>query len=285
MLQSAYRPDGRLRLNSMIDLHERLSEFSYGYGVTREVENLLAGTERHATPFLPSLVHEAELGFDVSFRDPGFILLLQFKLGQELQRFRRLDRSQPIPTLAKPFWRFKIDTSAHQFNNLVEFENAGAYVYYVAPRFSDWTAYEHAFQANLVLQKSLILRPSDILRGIQIQGEHNDVHRIVYDKIACYVCSELVELPSVKQGEMLVDINERTSGETLEDQIQRLFECLPTNTSHGIRHAPQWEYRRQLFARSRRNVDARAAIIGMEVWTRGAQLIFVTESASSTTTQ
>ena len=52
----------------MINLHEKLSEFSYGYGVTREVENLLSRAGCHVTPFLPSLVHEAELGFDVSFR-------------------------------------------------------------------------------------------------------------------------------------------------------------------------------------------------------------------------
>jgi uncharacterized protein Ymh len=46
-------------VKKMIDLHERLSEFSYGYGVTREVEALLMSVGLHATPFLPSLLHEA----------------------------------------------------------------------------------------------------------------------------------------------------------------------------------------------------------------------------------
>ena len=197
----------------MINLHERLSEFSYGYGVTREVENLLANAGCHVTPFLPSLVHEAKLGFDVSFKDPGLILMLQFKLGQELQRFRRSNPSQSIPPLTKPFWRFEIDTSARQFNNLVEFENADAHVYYVAPRFSDWVAYEQAFQTSRVLHESLILRPSEILRGIQAQIENTDVHRIVYDETNCYFCSELFKLRSVKQREILENIVERTSDE------------------------------------------------------------------------
>ena len=55
----------------MINLHERLSEFSYGYGVTREMEHRLAAAGVQATPFLPSLLHEATLGFDVAFSGPG----------------------------------------------------------------------------------------------------------------------------------------------------------------------------------------------------------------------
>ncbi len=46
-----------------IDLHERLSEFSYGYGVTREVEALMRAVGLTVTPFMPSLIHEAELNY------------------------------------------------------------------------------------------------------------------------------------------------------------------------------------------------------------------------------
>jgi hypothetical protein len=42
-----------------MDLHDQLSEFSYGYGVTREVERQLASVGLRPTPFLPSLLHEA----------------------------------------------------------------------------------------------------------------------------------------------------------------------------------------------------------------------------------
>jgi hypothetical protein len=68
----------------MIDLHERLSEFSFGYGVTREVEGLLASV---------------------------------VKLGEELSRFHRATPSQSIPFLERPFWRYRIDTTSHQFGS------------------------------------------------------------------------------------------------------------------------------------------------------------------------
>jgi hypothetical protein len=171
----------------MINLHERLSEFSYGYGVTREVERLLAGHGLRATPFLPSLLHEAEFGFDVAFAGPGQVVMLQFKLGQELSRFRRLGPADPIPALAKPFWRYHVDTSGHQFLRLTDYEAEGADVFYVAPRFSSWAAYDLAFHANQVLQRSLLLRPSEIASGA---GGTVGQHRIVYDQLRRYVCSK-----------------------------------------------------------------------------------------------
>ena len=54
-----------IKLDNMINLHERLSEISSGYGVTREVKNLLAPIGLRATPFFPNLRQESELGFDV----------------------------------------------------------------------------------------------------------------------------------------------------------------------------------------------------------------------------
>jgi hypothetical protein len=86
-----------------VDLHERLSEFSYGYGVTREAEAALASVGLRAIPFLPNLLHEAELGFDVGFDRPGAPLLLQFKLGQAMKRFV----PGPGPHLNRPYWRVK----------------------------------------------------------------------------------------------------------------------------------------------------------------------------------
>jgi len=106
----------------MINLHERLSEFSYGFGVTREVQTLLEGIGLQPTPFMPNLLHEEELGFDVGFQDRGRVVVLQFKLGDELRRFHRAKPSQSIPALEHPFWRFAIDTSGHQFQRLTEFE-------------------------------------------------------------------------------------------------------------------------------------------------------------------
>lgn len=128
----------------MINLHERLSEYSYGFGITREVQSLLEGVGLAPTPFLPNLLHEAELGFDVGFKDRGCMVVLQFKLGYQLRRFHRANPTQAIPALDRPFWRYTIDTEGHQFQRLREFESESADTFYVAPRFADWTAYDQA---------------------------------------------------------------------------------------------------------------------------------------------
>jgi hypothetical protein len=85
----------------MINLHERLSEFSYGYGITREVEMLLSASGLKAAPFLPSLLHEKKLGFDVAFSSSGVVVMLQFKLGQVLERFRTTPSIPVAPQLKR----------------------------------------------------------------------------------------------------------------------------------------------------------------------------------------
>jgi hypothetical protein len=266
----------------MINLHERLSEFSYGYGVTREVEKLLASVGLRSTPFLPSLVHEEALGFDVGFKDRGRVVVLQFKLGEELRRFHRSDPSQSIPFLSRPFWRFQVDTGAHQFQRLMEFEDADADVYYIAPRLSHWATYDLAFQNGEILENSLLLKPSEILRAIRAQSGTVGVHRIVYDRTRRYVCSDPVELHEQTPTEAAREIADRVRRPhiSLEGQISRLFERPRPETGPGA-HAT--ERQRRLFARARRPVDAMAAIVGLEAWSQGAQVFFVTERTEVTT--
>lgn len=259
----------------MIDLHERLSEFSYGYGVSREVEELLASVGLRPTPFLPSLLHEAKLGFDVKFQDLGRVVVLQFKLGEELKRFHRTDPSQSIPTLTRPFWRYKVDTTGHQFRLLEDLEKRHTDVYYVAPRFSSWQEYDKAFQEKNVLENSLILKPSEIARGISQQGAAPGVHRIAYDGWRRYVCSEPVELHEQRPRQIADEIaaSIRNGEHTLEAAVERLFSRPLIDDKRGALDPGR---RDDLFGRARRPVDAMAAAIGIEAWSVGAQVIFVT---------
>lgn len=59
-----------------IELHERLSEFSYRYGVTREGERRLKAAGLSAVPFQPNLIQEASVGFDVAFNIQGMPLMI-----------------------------------------------------------------------------------------------------------------------------------------------------------------------------------------------------------------
>jgi hypothetical protein len=258
----------------MIDLHERLSEFSFGYGVTREVEGLLASVGLHPTPFLPSLLHEGEVGFDVKFEDPGRVVVLQFKLGEELGRFHRATPSQSIPFLARPFWRYRIDTTGHQFQLLVDYESRHSDVYYVAPRFSTWQAYERAFQDRTVLENSLMLKPSEISRGITAQAGLPGIHRVVYDRVTRYVCSDPVELQEQRPLELANEIARkiRATETSLHHQIEHLVSRSVTSDGPGRIDPIR---RERLYERAKRPIDAMAAIVGIEAWSQGAQVLFV----------
>lgn len=261
----------------MINLHERLSEYSYGYGATRETQALLESVGLHPTPFLPNLLHEADLGFDVGFNDRGKVVVLQFKLGHELNRFHRKSPTQPIPLLTRPFWRFDLDTTGHQFQRLEEFEAAGADTFYVAPKFSSWMEFDKAFQSGRILEKSLLQRPSDIAGAITSNGGSPGPHRVVYDRARQHVCSEPTALPSRGAADFAREVaaSIETSGQTLQESLERLTNRSATAVGPG-RLAPG--RRDQIMARFKSKDLGMAAIVGLEAWTQGAQALFVTVS-------
>jgi hypothetical protein len=290
-----------------LDLHDRLSEFSYGYGVTREVELQLASVGLRPIPFLPNLLHEAVLGFDVRFDRPGAALLLQFKLGEALQRFRRNDTSKPPPPLEKPFWRFSIDTAEQdgQFDLLLKAEQARAEVYYVAPRFTSWDTYVSEFQSERVLYESLLLRPSEIEAKLARQGAPDGWHRIVYDQSSVFVCSEPTQLDEqdaedvARAIRMKIDERmERTDVALKEvqtglDHIREIRRparsedetpdfpgsfALAAELSPSREQIAEGRLQRLEALRSKAasEGDAMFAAVGLEMWAIGAQLIAVT---------
>lgn len=257
------------------NLHERLSEFSYGYGVTREVETRIQARGLRVTPFLPSLVQEAQLGFDVAFNAPGYPILLQFKLGEELRRFRRSSGVPTVPhPLHRPFWRYKIDTAEDQFRKLVRWERRGADVYYAAPRFSTWHKFDLHFRTNAVLTSSLLVTPRELRRALKQQQSQAGVHHILYDRWYRHVCSEPTPIEEVSPDDVAASAEEkvRKNRQPLGERLKNIGRRLRRDEA-ALGQARLADIRR----RARSDADADAAIFAIEAWTRGAQLIFVTE--------
>jgi hypothetical protein len=289
-----------------VDLHQRLSEFSYGYGVTREVESLLNSVGLRTTPFLPSLLQEASLAFDVAFDRPGAPLLLQFKLGEALKRFRRDDPSKPAPILGKPFWRFGVETAEPngQFDVLLKSERARAEVYYVAPRFTTWDHYAQIFEERRILEESLLVTPAEIDAGIAARNEPDGWHRIVYDRSNVYVLSEAAPLKEIKAYVLADNVRSHIAerGQRIDVGITLVSQALEGRRELKVRGEPKPEARdvfeatempefgsapRDLTAsrarrlqefrqRSRTEADAEFASLGFEAWALGAQLIAAT---------
>ena len=298
----------------MIELHERLSEFSYGYGVTREVERLLLGLGIRTVPFQPSLLQEKQLAFDAAFDKPGVPLLLQFKLGQSLSRFVRSDTSAPAPYLARPFFRFAVNTveTDGQFETLLKAEADGAEVYYVAPRFADWPHYVQFYEEEVVLENSVLVRPSEIRRALDATGAPDGRHRVVYDRARVHVCSKPVQIDEVRPTLLggRIAMRARDKKFTLGTEIARLYAGLEdrasirrdrleappqadSNDDHLQSVAPEFDRRQpwamthrqrvhrltQIRERSRSEEDAIAAALGLELWGLGIQLLLAIDKA------
>ena len=282
-----------------VDLHERLSEFSYGYGVTRDVEKLLRKQRLSAIPFLPSLIHEKKVGFDVGFKRKGTPLLFQFKLGQAMRRFI----PGPRPPLGQQFWRFRIDTAEPdgQYEILLKSQMDGAEVYYIAPKFHDWENYLNAFEHNAVLSRSLLVTPKQIRDTLDHFGVPDGIHKVVYGSNNTYLCSDPLDLNSTDPSDIAGKLEARIQkeGKLIEDNLFQIFEGL-SHRSDIRRRAPDQEQedgerlsyeipsdagrqpllREQRFERLLQNgftlEQAVAITVGAEAWSSGAQLIYVT---------
>jgi hypothetical protein len=247
------------------------------------------------------LPHEKKLAFDAGFEKLGAPLLLQFKLGEALQRFRRTNLSVPPPRLRKPFWRFNVNTAERngQYDLLLKSEQAGAEVYYVAPRFTTWSRYASLFQQGRVLRRSLLLPPSRIETKLQANGERDGWHRIVYDRSRVYVYSEPQEVDAVKAKDLTSIVRTRIeqSGQSLRETLHRVYGSLerrreirrgdgdrPSDVEYTAELAPS--PRRLTSDRLRRlerfraiaatESDAEFVALGVEAWAAGSQLIAVT---------
>lgn len=299
----------------MIELHERLSEFSYGYGVTREVERLLAGVGVRTVPFMPGLLQENKIGFDVGFSGRGVPLLLQFKLGQSLTRFYRTNASHPKPVLSRPFFRFSLDTAEPdgQYETLLKAQTDGAEVYYVAPRFADWAHYIPIFEEEAILENSVMVTPREIRDALVLSATPDGPHRVVYDTRTAYVCSEPMAIRAVRPDELADKTGRqaRAEGETLGNKVRRIYaglgdraairrdrvpssgqdqqadrgEGLPDIATLKLDERAPFAFTRDrrshrletLLERSRSEEDAIAAALAVEFWGLGIQLLFAVE--------
>lgn len=263
----------------MIDLHERLSEFTYGYAVTKEFEKRLTQKGLKAVPYLPSLKQEKKVGFDVGYKDKGQIFMLQFKLGQELTRLHVKPPPSPRPKLNRPFFRFTVDTKDDQFMRLLGHESKGATVFYIAPEFRTWEDFSAAYHARTVINSSVMIRPSEIQAGLNSTKQKAGIHKVVYDdQKARHVFSERADLP-YNSADAVVDVvaeASRASNENFGQQLQRLFD--DQSFVNGLERTRRDTLMRQMNQRA----DAVLETLGAEAMGQGSQLIFVKQTRPRT---
>ena len=143
-------------------MRSNISEFSYGFAITREfVQGPGAVT---AAPIFPSLRAEGQQGggWDVRLDQPGMPLFLQFKLCDQMTR--RTCREALRGGFNVPCYRMHLRParSSQQHEMLLDLEGTGQEVFYCAPMFHQPEELNNAFLQGTVRGQSIWVRPSDI---------------------------------------------------------------------------------------------------------------------------
>lgn len=140
-----------------------ISEFSYGFALTRELLQS-PGMEVMAAPVFPTLAAEGRAGggWDVKLDRPGVPLFLQFKLCDRMVSSHC--REARDANFSVPCYRMYIRSSrvSRQHAMLLELERGGQEVYYSAPRFHQTKELNDAFAQSHVRARSVWIRPSEI---------------------------------------------------------------------------------------------------------------------------
>ena len=140
-------------------MRPNISEFSFGYAVTDELIHW-TGTPLTAAPVFPSLREEGQAsgGWDLRLDRPGIPLFLQFKLSDCLVRGTARDAHY----LQLPHYRMHLRPSrfSDQHQMLLNLEQAGHEVYYVAPTFHEPAELNDAYAYHQLLNRSVWIPPS-----------------------------------------------------------------------------------------------------------------------------
>ena len=140
-----------------------ISEFSYGFALTRELLQS-PGLPIRAAPVFPSLFAEGQPGggWDVQLDRPGVPLFLQFKLCHWMVTTRC--REATDASFRTPCYRMYLRPAgiSNQHQMLLDLEMTNQEVYYCAPQFHRSAELNAAYLSGTVCSRTFWTRPSEI---------------------------------------------------------------------------------------------------------------------------
>ena len=153
-----------------------ISEFSFGYAFLHEqTENYL--NNLRAAPILPSLVEEAEYGWDARLPLQGTDYYYQFKLSDYLSRSNASFIRDG--TYEGPYYRVSLHRNNfnRQHQRLKELSRDNPNTFYVAPEFNNLDQFNSAFLTQNITSQSRLIPLSECE-----QINDNDQHYITYQQ-------------------------------------------------------------------------------------------------------
>ncbi len=148
-------------------------EFSYGFAVTAELDDLV-GKNLIAAPVFPSLRKEKKLGWDVNLQFLGISVFLQFKLADCLTR----SSASQWPSYGAPYFRIHLHRRlrSRQHNLLKRLAQVHRHVYYVGPRFYLLDEFDAHYRSDAVVNESCWI-PLSTLPWVNDNAQHCATYR------------------------------------------------------------------------------------------------------------
>lgn len=135
------------------------SEFQFGYGMTRELDNGRWPLTPTGVPFFPTQPQEDDLGFDMGVSAGIWTLFIQFKRARKLTR----SNAREWDTYRGEYFRFPVEVSddsrePDQHGTLVDLGQWFPHTYYVAPEFITWRDYERYARGERINRHAAFLK-------------------------------------------------------------------------------------------------------------------------------
>ncbi len=208
-------------------MNSQITEFSFGFALTREIVNLNPAGFL-AAPVFPSLIQEGNPGggYDVAL-DFGTFLFLQFKLSEYMIR----NTAGQSDVIAPPYYRFWLMPASQsaQHAMLLDLEGSGEQVYYVAPKFWTQAQFNGAFTDSQVAFESVFIPP-----GAIGPVTDNEDHCVVFNDVAIFALSEPKPIQGLRGEQALERISNSLSG--AESKVRATREVASTMEGIVRRH-------------------------------------------------
>lgn len=166
-------------------MNPEISEFSYGFALTRELVNTF-DLEQAGAPEFATQYAEGKAGGGWDLKLPALPVYLQFKRSHRMVS-RRAKESALFATL--PFFRMYLHPrdESDQHKLLIDLENLGNIVLYAAPGFSKSSELNEAYSGDRMADSSLFLKPS-VIGPLQDDDQHWVAFQM--QPSLTYLCSE-----------------------------------------------------------------------------------------------
>lgn len=138
------------------------SEFTFGYAVVRQIEEVLGG--QTVVPSFPTQPEEANRGYDVSFLSHGVPLFIQFKRSEVMRRKSCREYKDKNTNFQPPIFRMHLHCS-HKFRQhflMQDLESKGSVAVYCTSAVEDKNALDAHYSDGKTFDASTFFRPLEI---------------------------------------------------------------------------------------------------------------------------